>query len=247
MYVMLCSTMDTSAQWAASGLARLLPSPLEVVLAETLAEGAQWEHRVDSDATHLKITLADGRVLCGSRIKGVVNRLSGPPQMRVRWPNETEQAYVQAEMHALYLSGLNGLPCVVINRPSPSCLYGRFLRTSEWLCMAAKAGLKTAPYMQTDDDSEAEMYASPIPDGAIRQSVIVAGDCVFPAWMSAKVKADCVQLAREAGLGLMGAELYLDGSGEWRFAGASSAPDLMAGGAPLLECMAKMLQMGEMR
>jgi hypothetical protein len=243
--MMLCSAMDTSAQWAASGLAGLLPGPLELVLEETLAEGAQWEHRVDSDATHLKVTLADGRVLCGSKIKGVVNRLAGPPPIRVRWPNETEQAYVQGEMHALYLSWLHGLSCVMINRPSPSCLGGRYLRTSEWLCMAAKAGLKTAPFLQTDADTHVEMYALPMPDGAVRQSVIVAGDCVLPAWMPVNVKAGCAQLAQEAGVGLMGAELYLDESGEWRFAGATSAPDLRAGGLPLLECMAKMLQMGE--
>ena len=243
MYLILCSAMDASAQWAASGLAGLLPGPLELVLTETLAEGATWEHRVEGDATHLKATLADGRVLCGSRIKGVVNRLMAPTPARTRWPNEAEQVYVQGEVHAFYLSWLQGLPCVMINRPSPTCLGGRFFRVSEWLYRAAKAGLKIAPYRQTNDDG-GDGYSLPVPDGAVLQSVVVAGSCVFPAWMPATVKAGCVQLAKDTGLDLMGADLYLDESGEWCFAGANSSPDLISGGTPLLEQIAAMLQRG---
>ena len=243
MYLILCSAMDASAQWAARGLGDLLPGPLELVLAETLAEGATWEHRVEEDATHLKVTLADGRVLCGSRSKGVVNRLMAPTPARTQWPSETEQAYVHGEIHAFYLSWLHGLPCVMINRPSPTCLDGRFFRVSEWLYRATKTGLKIAPYRQTDDDG-GDGYSLPVPEGAVRHSVVVAGSCVFPAWMPATVKAGCVQLAKDTGLELMGADLYMDEGGEWCFAGASSSPDLMAGGTPLLDQIAAMLQRG---
>jgi hypothetical protein len=246
MYVMLCSAMDTSALWAASGLAGLLPGPLELVLSETLAEGAQWEHRVGNDGTHVKMTLADGRMLCGSKMKGVVNRLMMPPMSKVRWPSETEQAYVQGEMHALYLSWLNGLPCVMLNRPSTSCLSGRFFMASEWLHRAAKAGLKTAPLYQTDDDGR-DGYAFSVPESAVRQSVIVAGDCVFPVRVPNAVRAGCVRLAEDTSMAIMGAEFYIDGNGEWCFAGGIASPDLRAGGMPLLECLAAMLQEGDIR
>jgi hypothetical protein len=36
----------------------------------------------------------------------------------------------------------------------------------------------------------------------------------------------------------------MDEGGEWCFAGASSSPDLMAGGTPLLDQIAAMLQRG---
>jgi hypothetical protein len=246
MYMMLCSTTDTSAQWAASGLAGLLPGPLEVVLAETLADGATWEHRVSSDAVHLKVALADGRVICGSKIKGVVNRLMVPPQARVRWPSEVEQGYVHGEVHAFHLSWLHGLPCVMLNRPSPSCMGGRYFRASEWMYRASMAGLKTVSYLQSDDDG-GDGYSLSVPEGVVRQSVIVAGECVFPAWLPAQVKTACVQLARDTEMELMGVELYLDEIGEWCFAGGNSNPDLVAGGMPLLECLAAMLQKGDAR
>jgi hypothetical protein len=65
--------------------------------------------------------------------------------------------------------------------------------------------------------------------------------------MPARVRAGCVQLAQDTGLELMGADLYLDESGEWCFAGANSSPDLISGGTPLLDQIAAMLQRGDRR
>ncbi len=241
MYIVLCSAMDTSAQWAARGLHSLLPYPVELVFAESLALGVHWEHRLQRDGTTLTITLSDGRVLNSSQIKGVLNRLVAPSPGTGKWVSETENEYVRSEMFAFYLSWLNGLPGIMINRPTPTCLTGRFLRQSQWLYKAAHAGLKTAPYRVTETDVPQEMYALPMPQGAMRQSLIVAGDAIFPDCVPASVKAGCVLLTREAGMELLGAELYLGENGEWCFCGATVTPDLRLGGLPLVTRMAAML------
>jgi hypothetical protein len=88
------------------------------------------------------------------------------------------------------------------------------------------------------------MYAPPVPHGAVRHNLVVAGGCAFPEWMPEDVKASCARLAQEADMDVLGAKLYLDETGEWCFAGATATPFLMLGGTALLERMATMLQQG---
>ena len=59
MWLVLCSSSDPSGLWIYQGLKQLGVAPLELVLAEWLAYGAQWEHRLDGTSTHLKIVLPD--------------------------------------------------------------------------------------------------------------------------------------------------------------------------------------------
>lgn len=90
MWLVFCSSSDPSGLWIYQGLKQLGVAPLELVLAEWLAYGAQWEHRLDATGTHLKIGLPDGRALCSSRIRGAINRLLAPlPRRRSGPPSQT--------------------------------------------------------------------------------------------------------------------------------------------------------------
>ena len=82
--------------------------------------------------------------------------------------------------------------------------------------------------------------------------VIAKGNCGVPYFVEGQIRydgtpelmADYARLARDAGMEVLGTELYLDENGAWCFAGATATPDLTAGGVRLLGQMVAMLQRG---
>lgn len=256
MWLILCSSSDPSGLWAYQGLRQLGLDQVELVLADWLAHGSRWEHRVNHDATHLKITLPDGRVLCSSRIRGAINRLLAPAPGIAQLAADSDKEYAQAELQAFYLSWLYGLPGTVINRPSAVGLCGPWYHASEWIYRASHAGLATPLYRQSAADTEDRGFRSLAPEGAAKQNVIAfrgevfaTQPCTRPGTQSgtqlpqSTVRA-CTKLAEEAGIELLGLELFASENGDWTFAGATPMPDLSIGGMPLLERLALALNEG---
>jgi hypothetical protein len=245
MWLVLCSSSDPSGLWAYEGLKQLGVAPLELVLAEWLAYGSVWEHRVDSSGTHLKVTLPDGRVLCSSRVRGVINRLLTPAPGAYQRAAAADKEYAQGELQAFYLSWLKGLPGVVINRPTAVGLCGSWYHTSEWAYRASRAGLPVPLYRQSCHDSPEQCYRSLAPAGAVTQKVITLRDECFGAGVPESTSLACANLAKDAGAELLGVELYQAENGQWTFANATPCPDLSIGGLPLLQRLAELLTQGE--
>jgi hypothetical protein len=250
MYLVLCSTSDPSGLWAYEGLKHLGIAPLELVLAESLAQPAtRWEHRLDRTGAHIKIALPDGRVLCGSRIRGAINRLHAPSPVPALRAAESDREYAQAELHAFYLSFLNALPGVVLNRPTPSGLCGAWHHASEWAVLAGRAGLPVRTYRQSASDAPEQFYVPQPPEGVVPCTFIACAGQVFGSELygvqlpESTVQA-CSRLAATAGAQMMGIDLYLDAQGGWNFASATPSPDLRIGGMPLLRRIANQLTEG---
>jgi len=245
MYLVLCSASDFSGLWVCDGLRQLGIAPLELVLAESLACASLWEHRLQGSRTHLKITLPDGRTVCSSRIRGVINRLLAPAPGAAYRAAESDREYAQAELHAFYLSWLKGLPGRVVNPPTAVGLSGSWYHASEWVSRASRAGLTVRPYRQSSHDAPEDSFRPLAPEGAARLSLITFGGQLFGGSVSAAIGCACARLAREAQAELLGVELYREGAGAWIFAGATPQPDLSIGGTPLLQCLARELTQGE--
>jgi hypothetical protein len=241
MYLVFCSSSDESALWAYQGLKQAGVESIELVLAETLALGAQWEHRLDRAGAHLKISLPDGRTVCGSRIRGVLNRLHSPSPLSFEYAAAADKEYAQTELQAFYLSWLHGLPGVVINRPTPQGLCGAWSHASEWMLRASRAGLRIKSYRQSAHDAPDQFYRAPMPQGTMTQNVIAFDGEIFGGEVSASVARGCAVLAREANAEILAVEMYLEDDGEWTFAHANTAPDLSLGGSPLLASIARKL------
>ncbi len=242
MWLVLCSSSDPSGLWVHQGLKQLGVAPLELVLAEWLAYGVQWEHRVDASSTHLKIVLPDGRTLCSSRIRGAINRLIAPsPAQRAA---ESDKDYAQAELQAFYLSWLNGLPGVVINRPTAVGLCGSWYHPSEWAYRASRAGLPAPTYRQSSHDAPELCYRSLAPAGATKLNVIAFQGELFGGTVPESIIRGCTRLAEDAQAQMLGIELYAAENGEWTFAGATPCPELSVGGMPLLQRLAQALTQG---
>jgi len=241
MYLVLCSSYDSPALWAYEGLKQLGVAPIELVLAESLALASQWEHRLDRNGTHLKIVLADGRVICGSRVRGTINRLHAPSPRIAQQAVDSDREYAQSELQAFYLSWLNGLPGVVINRPTPVGLCGAWYHASEWASRASRAGLRITRHRQSGHDNPDQSYQRPLPHGIAKHTVIAFRGEVFGREVSRPIADACVRLASSAKAELLGVDMYLDVDGQWTFAHASTSPDLSLGGAPLLMRLAQEL------
>jgi hypothetical protein len=244
MWLVLCSASDSSGIWVYEGLRQLGVGPIELVLAEHLAIGSRWEHRLQDNATQLRVTLPDGRMLCSSRIKGAINRLLAPAPGIEQQAAISDREYAQAELQAFYLSWLRGLPGVVINRAAAVGLCGPWYHISEWICRASRAGLKTPVYRQPANGTADGGYASLAPEGTTTTSVIAFRGEVYGERPAEPVARACAKLAQEAQTELLGIELYAGQNGEWIFASATPCPDLSVGGMPLLRSLAEALTQG---
>lgn len=244
MWLVFCSSSDTSGLWVYEGLRQLGVGPIELVLSESLAFGGRWEHRLDGSATQFKVTLPDGRVLCSSKIRGAINRLQTPAPGFDQHAAVSDREYAQAELQAFYLSWLQGLPGMVINRPATLGLCGPWYHPSEWVCRANRVGLKAPVYRQGTRDTAQRGYASLAPQDATTINVIAFRGDVYGGCVPQPVARSCAKLAQEAKTDLLGIELYASQDGEWTFASASPCPDLSIGGVPLLRNLAEALAQG---
>jgi hypothetical protein len=248
MWLILCNAHDESALWAHRGLQQQGLVPLALVTSDALGFGRRWVHRVrsgkDSAQDIVEITLADGRTINGTALRGVLNRLLTLPAEHLILAHPDEREYVTQELNAFYLSWLYALPCPVLNRPTALGLSGQWRHPSEWVWLAAQAGLSTPPYQLSSHDS---LYAQNsdgrlISPAAPTQTIfVVAGQAVGPP-LYPGAHAACQKLATFAGTDLLGIEFAAGAADRWLFAGATTFPDLCRGGEPLLAAIARALQ-----
>jgi hypothetical protein len=245
MWLVLCSSTDFPALWAYQGLNQLGFGPLELVLVDGLSQASRWEHRLDARGIHLNFTLADGRVIDASQIRGAVNRVLFPSTMinQAATPSDSDSDsdYIQAELHAFYLSWLKSLPGVVLNRPTATGLCGSWLHASEWALRAGRAGLTTRRYQQAARDSPEHCGIPPVADAEVRRVIAFDGQ-VFGSPVPRDVANGCIKLAQEVETALLGIDFQVDPREEWVFCDATPCPDLSLGGMPLLRSVARVLQ-----
>ena len=239
MWLLLCSENDTSALWAREGLRRRGLLPLELVTAESLLQGCTWEHRVGIAGASIVITLADGRVINNETVRGTLNRLTHVPMRSLT--GAPDHDYAAQEYAAFFMSWLYALPQPVINSTAIQGLSGAWRHASEWVSLAAQAGLPTPLYRQTSEDTidERREMRTLFPAGSPTTLFITVGDRVVGPPLPSEIRAGCLRLAKLAQTRLLGIELAAGNSANsWVFAGATPAPDLRVGGEPLLDALA---------
>jgi hypothetical protein len=252
VWLVLCPATDQAAHWAYGGLHRAGLAPLEIIAEETLAMPLAFEHRVGERGVRTRLELAHGLVLDSGTIQGVLNRITAAPARHVQFAAPAERDYALAELNALWVSWLHGLPAPMLNRPHPLGLCGAVRHVSEWRALAAAVGLDPVPYRLADGDpaalrspwegivdpwqgygcADCDMFARDVG----RTTLIVVGDRVLGREADDNVRSGCTALARRAGLGVMGADFEVTG-GAWRFLDATPRPDLRKGGPAVIEAL----------
>ena len=106
------------------------------------------------------------------------------------------------------------------NQPrDPRGLCGAWLHTSEWLSIAARAGLPTADYHRST--RELRNAAQFVPRNAHPVTVIVAGSRTCGAAAPPAILEGCRRLSRLVGTELLGVEFMPTPTSEWTFVGAT--------------------------
>ena len=155
MWLLLCTSDDHPALWAADRLRARGLSPLVVLTPELLHFSFRWQHRLgNDDPPSVEFTLADGRVIRSAEIRGVLNRIAGLSPHLVSHLAPGDQSYALQEWTALHISWLSALQVPVLNRPVMQGLCGAWRHESEWTWLAARAGLRTAPFRQQRVDRD---------------------------------------------------------------------------------------------
>jgi hypothetical protein len=238
MWLVLCTTDDLAALWAARGLTARGLQPLEVVTAEALAFNRRFEHRLVAGQPSVKITLADGRVIDSATVRGTLNRLQIIPGSHLR-ANAIDRQYAEQELSALYLSWLYALPGMMLNRPTPHGLCGEWRHPAEWVWLANQAGLATAPYGQ----DETRPAALPLTQSSLaNRTIIVVDGLCCGALAPEEVTAGCLRLSKLAATPLLGIDFNFAPGGEWTFSKATPFPDLRLGGDKLYDALAHSLK-----
>jgi hypothetical protein len=106
----------------------------ELILATT------WSHSQREGRTTTTLRFAEGNRIDSDEIDVVFNRLDFVAASHFAQSVE-DHTYAVAEMSALLLSWLASLCCPVINKPSSRGLTGARRGPTEWMMLAAKAGL----------------------------------------------------------------------------------------------------------
>lgn len=239
MWLLLCSKYDSSALWAYEGLRKRGLLPLELITDEMLLRGCKWEHRVGACEASISITLADGRVINNKNVRGTLNRLTHVPLKALAAIPDYE--YATQEYAAFFMSWLYALPEPVINPSVAGGLSGAWRHASEWVSLAAQAGLPTPDYKQTSEDTidERVELRRLLPAGLPTTHFIVVGNRLVGPSLPPETRAACVQLAKLAQTALLGIEMAQDpASNSTVFASATPMPDLKLGGEPLLDALA---------
>lgn len=173
-------------------------------------------------------------------IRGVLNRLPGPPQEMLAFAVPADRDYALQELTAFYLSWLHGLGGAVYHPPTPQGLAGRWRHVSEWMIAAHEAGFTVPDWRQDGNDAPDRGYAPPAPPGSPVSRAVVLETDVFGAALPASVRARCVRLAAISRTPLLGLDPFPTPGDPRTFAAAAPMPDLQIGGERLLGRLAEL-------
>lgn len=216
MLVILASRHDAVAQtlaarWSAEDVALVTPEKLSV---------PGWRHYPGEPAS--SASALGGRVVGESDIDGVLSRMWGVGEFDLPHIVPEDRAYVGMEMSAFITSWLYGLPCPVLNRPTPRCLNGLNWREEEWTHRAARLGIPVRAVRR-----RIAMGAEPEPPPEVPEApsvvTVVGRRCLGTAHET--LKAHARGLAAAAGTELL--DVHFSGADEGAvFLGVGLWPDV---------------------
>jgi hypothetical protein len=196
----------------------------------------RWQHRLTSeDLPSVEFTLADGRAIRSAEIRGVLNRIAGLSPHLVSHLTPADQSYAVQEWTALHISWLSALKVPVLNQPVMQGFCGAWRHESEWIWLAARAGLRTASFRQ---QGSIEIPPLNVPTNirsqVERRTVFVVDGRVVGGELNEETVAACTSMGRLSDTPMLGIDL--DPATD-EFVSASPRPDLRPGGEPLLAAL----------
>ena len=220
MIVILASRQDAIAQSLAARWSAEDAADVALVTPEGLSRPG-WRHY--PGAPESSSAPLGGREVGECEITGVLSRMWGVGEFDLPHIVPEDRGYVGMEMSAFITSWLYGLPCPVLNRPTPTCPTGLNWREEEWTHRAASLGIPVRTIRR-----RLALDAEPEPPhdfGAASVVTVVGRRCLGAAHES--LKAHALKLAAASGTDLM--DVYFSGDGaDAQFLGVGLWPDVSA-------------------
>ena len=235
MILIIADPSDTGALWLRGALGRRVAGPVRLVTPAQLAYAPSIAHRLGGPGDGFRFALADGDVLTGERLTGVVNRMVGMPFAHLAHAHPDDRAYAEGELHAFLLGWLGSLDCPMLNEPSPDCLAGPLFGEIHARHFAALAGLGVgAARLDPANPSAPALATRPT-----MRHFVLEGRLIGPI-VPAADRDSLLQFGRLWGARLM--QIDSDEAGDRRrFHAASSLADFPSGGEALLRAVAEVL------
>lgn len=206
MHLVVCHVADTSAVRAYEALRTRAPDRVDCITVEQLCAALAWEHRLDSTSSTFRVRLADGRVLDGEDIGGVLNRIVSVAPIGADRAEGDDGLYATQEFTAFFLSWLSSLGPRVVNQATPQGLAGAERSAVEWAWLARDAGLPVLPWLETTPPLNRGGRDTSSRAGDLLRAYVL-GDRVVGRRLDAEVRAGCRELARRADVQLLGVSL----------------------------------------
>lgn len=232
-WLVLCSAADASALWVYERLRARGRAPVGLLYAEELAHsGVRWEQRIGAGGATLTLRTSDGRVLRGSAIGGVLNRLTTPPLVVADAAQDGDRDYARSELAAFAASWLRSLGASVVNAPDPHGLCGRWRRPLEWRVLAGRAGFDCAPLRLASEGTDVPRPWTGVADQTTSTMLLSLDGRLPHPGVPDGVQAAAARLHRSSATRVLG--LCFDGADParagWRFLEATPYPDLTLAG-----------------
>jgi hypothetical protein len=206
-----------------------------LVSADVLACALRWEHRLGSSGVSTGIGLNGGRRIESDSVRAVLNRIVELPDSHRTQAAAEDREYATQECVALFISWLAGLSAPVLNRPTAQGLCGRWLRMSEWMVLAARAGLPVPHYRRVgslpDPDSNAPWNEK---ERRAKTVFVVAGRATTAP---EPIRRGCCLLAELAETDLLEVRFRPAPASPWTFTGATPLPDFRLGGEEVVDLL----------
>ena len=244
MWLILSETDDGSARWAYKGLLNRGLDPIRLVTTRELCIGARWEHRIGNNEISVIIRLADGSKIVNNEVGGVLNLIRSPSPENLILIHPSDRYYVNEELYSFYLSWLYAIGSPIINQPTPHGLTGHWRNHSEWVFLAARAGLPAACHHKSSHHSNAHESLhsqSKLQIGSL-QTILVVNGHVAKNNVPLPIKKGCRRLSRLSQTALLGVYFSVESDDKWVFAGATTDPDIRDGGELCLDLLARALK-----
>jgi hypothetical protein len=211
-----------------------------LVSADVLACALRWEHRLGSSGVSTEIGLNGDRQIDSDSVCAVLNRIVELPDNHRRQAAAGDREYATQERIALFISWLAGLSAPVLNRPTAQGLCGRWLRMSEWMVLAARAGLPVPHYRRSGSLPDPDNGAPWNEEERTAKTVFVVAGRATSA--PDPIRSGCCRLAELAETDLLGVRFRPGRASPWTFTGATPLPDFRLGGEEVLDLIYHALQ-----
>lgn len=129
---------------------------------------AGWRHLLFDGVERSKVVIED-RVVEAGEITGVLTLLPYVTEGELARNFREDRPFVAAEMSAFLHFWLSGLPCPVLNRPTPASLSGPGWHREQWVYAAARLGIPVETVARHLDYAagQPEKESPPEPDTTI--------------------------------------------------------------------------------